>query len=266
MPHLSRITIYPIKSLDGLELTTAEALSSGALRNDRRWALVDPEGNYVNGKRCPAIHQIRASYREDCKEVTLSDSGHELTFSLSHEQQAIAEWCGRVIGQSCQMRENEVAGFPDDSESLGPTLISTATLKEVSSWFDNLSLKETRRRFRTNLEIDADQPFWEDQLVSQSNMNQRFRIGETLWQGQGVCQRCAVPTRDSQSGIVSPGFASQFSRQREELLPEWSPVKQSDHYYRLAINTSLDSIPGEAVLRVGDSVDMIEDTNFASNQ
>jgi len=266
MPHLTRITVYPIKSLDGLELTTAEALSSGALQNDRRWALVDPDGNCVNGKRCPAIHQIRALYREDCEEVTLSNSDREATFSLSHDQQAIAKWCGGVIGQSCQMRENNVAGFPDDTDSPGPTLISTATLEEVSSWFNDLSLPETRRRFRTNLEIDANQPFWEDQLISQDPMYQRFRIGKTLWRGQGVCQRCAVPTRDSQSGTVSPGFARQFSRLREAALPEWSPVGQFDHYYRLAINTKLDSFSGESVLRAGDSVDMIEDENFASNQ
>lgn len=273
MPRLTRITIYPIKSFDGLELASAEILPGGALQHDRRWALVDAWGQFVNGKRCQTIHQIRAVFSEDCRQVTLRDADREATFFLNDEPAAIAAWCGAILGQKCRLVENAEVGFPDDCEAPGPTLISTATLEVVSAWFaglsleeTGLSLEETRRRFRANLEIDAGEPFWEDRLVGERTKIRRFRIGDTVWQGRGVCERCVVPTRDSHSGAARPGFARQFSELREAALPDWSPVERFDHFYRVAITTGLDSIPGEPLLRVGDSVEAIEDTRLASHQ
>ena len=90
MPKLTHITVFPIKSLDGLDLTSSELLSGGALRHDRRWALVDAEGSIVNGGKCQAIHKIRATFDKPCQQVTLSDADREATFSLSDEQIAIA--------------------------------------------------------------------------------------------------------------------------------------------------------------------------------
>jgi uncharacterized protein YcbX len=40
MPQLQRITIYPIKSLDGVDVPAAALLPSGPLENDRRWAIL----------------------------------------------------------------------------------------------------------------------------------------------------------------------------------------------------------------------------------
>ena len=266
MPQLTRITVFPIKSFDGLELTQAEILAGGALRHDRRWALVDSEENFISGKRCPAIHQIRATYDEDCRQVTLRAAHREATFSLSDEPSAIGEWCGEVLGQACRLVENAAGGFPDDCDASGPTLIGTATLAAVASWFDALSLEETRRRFRANLEIDADVPFWEDRLVGPLGKMRRFCIADTIWQGQGVCQRCAVPTRNSRSGEVTPGFAHRFSLRREATSPNWSPLERFDHFYRLAINTQLESISGEPFLKAGNLVEVVEDASLADNQ
>ena len=50
MPTLDRITIFPVKSLDGVEVAAARVLSSGALEHDRRWQLVDMEGRVVNAR------------------------------------------------------------------------------------------------------------------------------------------------------------------------------------------------------------------------
>ncbi|NDC55027.1 MAG: molybdenum cofactor biosysynthesis protein, partial [Planctomycetia bacterium] len=51
MPTLDRITLYPVKSLDGIDVETARVLPSGALEHDRRWRLVDLDGRVVNAKR-----------------------------------------------------------------------------------------------------------------------------------------------------------------------------------------------------------------------
>ena len=55
MAHLARITIYPIKSLDGYGRTSIEVLTSGALADDRRWALVTTSGEWLEcqaARRC----------------------------------------------------------------------------------------------------------------------------------------------------------------------------------------------------------------------
>ncbi len=58
--RLSRIVIYPIKSFDGVELDAATVLSIGALANDRRFALRNMRGEWINGKATAAMHLLRA--------------------------------------------------------------------------------------------------------------------------------------------------------------------------------------------------------------
>jgi uncharacterized protein len=137
----------------------------------------------------------------------------------------------------CRFVENETAGFPDDTDAPGPTLVSTATLAAVASWFPGLSVDETRRRFRANLEIAGVEPFWEDGLVGPPGTAVPFQIGETRWLGVNPCQRCVVPTRDSATGAATPLFQKTFANRREAALPPWAAREQFDHFYRLAINT-----------------------------
>ena len=49
-PVLSRITIYPIKSLDGHSLQKAIISDGGCLLHDREYAISDAEGNLLIGK------------------------------------------------------------------------------------------------------------------------------------------------------------------------------------------------------------------------
>ena len=72
MPTLDRITIYPLKSLDGVDLAECRVLACGALENDRRWRLVDMDGRVVNAKRTARFHPIRAEYDLAERLITLS--------------------------------------------------------------------------------------------------------------------------------------------------------------------------------------------------
>ncbi len=258
MPLVSRITLYPIKSLDGIDVPVATVLPSGGLEHDRRWAIVDAEGVVVNGKRSPTLHRIRADYHEGIEAVDLSAEGQRQTFRLPGDTKNIARWLQATFGVECRLIEDRTGGFPDDVAAPGPTIISTASLAAVASWFPELSESEVRRRFRANLEIDAPAPFWEDQLGADGSHRPRFAVGPVVFSGATICQRCPVPTRDSHSGEVSPGFARQFADQREAELPEWAPAAQFDHFYRLAINTVLESIDAGATIRVGDELRVIE--------
>lgn len=262
MPPLCRITIYPIKSFDGVDLNSAKVQPSGVLAGDRRYALIDSEGRFVNAKRFPVLQRIRSEYDEAGQRVTVALEGASASFDLVGQRVEFAKWCGDALEVDCRLIEDEDAGFPDDQKRPGPTIISNATLREIASWFPQFDLDETRRRFRANLELDCELPFWEDQLVGPTESSRCFCIGATRWQGNGVCQRCAVPSRDSREATVTSRFAQHFSQRREESLPNWSPRERFDHFYRVAINTTLISMDNGDVIRLGDPVELIEDASL----
>ena len=197
MPTLDRITIYPVKSLDGIDVESCGVLESGGLENDRRWRLVDMDGRVLNAKRSPLFHAIRAEYELDERLVTLwvdpaavkaaalpsadldrlrgmagnhggqRTGGHAVrdSFHLVPGQGGPCEWLSEVFGMGVLLQERADGGFPDDRDAPGPTLVSTATLVEVARWF-GFELAESRRRFRVNLEIGGCDAFWEDTLAS----------------------------------------------------------------------------------------------------
>jgi uncharacterized protein YcbX len=182
MPTLDRITVYPVKSLDGVDVEEARVLPSGALEHDRRWQLVDMEGRVCNAKRSPLFHVIRAAFDLEARLVSLSIDGAAIqsraipgierlvslgpaSFPLVPGPAGPCGWFAEAFGQEVLLVERADGGFPDDREASGPTLVSTASLAEVARWF-RLDLAECRRRFRANLEIGGCDTFWEDALAS----------------------------------------------------------------------------------------------------
>ena len=257
MPLLTRITIYPIKSLDGYSVEATELMEAGPIVGDRRWAIVDPMRQFVNGKRTAAVHPIRASFAEGGAVVTLSCERLEgERFALPDDAERAGEWLSEAIGRKCLLIENLAIGFPDDADAAGPTLVSTTSLERVAAWFE-LELDEVRRRFRANLEIDAVEPFWEDRLVATETGAIPFAIGSVRFRGRTPCQRCVVPSRDSATGDVISGFAKTFSAHRQAELPSWAPAEAFNHFYRLTLNTSLDpSAEGPRLICVGDELSL----------
>jgi uncharacterized protein len=192
MPTLDRITIYPVKSLDGLEVAACGVLDSAGLENDRRWRLVDMDGRVLNAKRSPLFHAIRAEYELDERLVTFwvdpaavaaaslpaadldrllgmagNPNGQVVrdSFHLVPGQGGPCEWLSEVFGMGVLLQERADGGFPDDRDAPGPTLVATGTLAEVGRWF-GFDLAESRRRFRVNLEVGGCDAFWEDALAS----------------------------------------------------------------------------------------------------
>lgn len=250
---LSRILLYPIKSLDGLEVPEAEVTALGSLRHDREWALVDASGNFINAKRNENLHRIRASFDPQCATVSLSTPGAPAERFPLVDPLPIQAWFDRALGQPIRFIRDSEQGFPDDLEANGPTLVGEASLKEVGAWF-GLGTDETRRRFRTNLEIGEAPLFWEDRLFTKEGNFVPFHVGKLGLLGVNPCQRCAVPARDTLTGTSLPGFQKQFAECRKGSLPSWAEGSRFDHFYRFAINTRI--APGQmgTRIRVGDPV------------
>lgn len=272
MPYLAKILIYPIKSLDGVEVTTAQILASGALQGDREFAIVKdrsasiatPSGQIVNGKRYPQIHRIRADYDLSNRIVQLGVEGNpqRSAFHLDCDRKALSEWLSDYFQFPVQLLQNTATGYPDDLDSPGPTLVSTATLEAVTSWFTqaatpekpSMTLEELRRRLRTNLEISGVPAFWEDQLFGDSNEQIPFQIGNVTWLGINPCQRCIVPTRNTRTGEPDPHFKAQFIHNRQHSLPNWVNSSRFNHFYRLCINTCLQEKTSVSSLQINDPI------------
>lgn len=264
MLRVVRIALYPVKSLDGIDVSEATILPSGALAGDREYALCDPDGRIVNGKREPRLHRIRSSYDLPRGTLTLDadDGGGPETYRLPDEGECLETRLGRCFGYPVAIRRDTRTGFPDDPSACGPTIVSTASLAEVASWFPGLDPQQARRRFRANIEIDGmnDEapPFWEDRLAAADGRPVRLRIGGAILEGVHLCPRCAVPSRDPQTGDEIERFQVIFSQRRRASLPPWSAVGRCDHFYYLCASTRVPASEAGKVLRVGDGVRLLE--------
>ena len=256
MPHVARICIYPIKSLDGVEVMQALVLQSGALECDRQFAIFDEQGKYVNAKRYAKIHLLRSTFDLENQIVSLQIQGSETeeSFSLESETPRLEAWLSEFFDFTVKLRKNLITGFPDDTISPGPTIVSTATLKEVASWYSDLTEDDIRRRMRTTIEIDGVPAFWEDKLFSESDNLINFKVGNLQFVGVNPCQRCIVPTRDAVTAEVNSDFQKIFINKRRDL-PEWVNKSRFNHYYKLAVNTRLANEEiGNQIIKIGDEL------------
>jgi uncharacterized protein YcbX len=254
-PFLARITVYPVKALDPVRLVHATITPGGSLTWDRRWAMLDRSGKFINGKRNPKVHLLRAEFDLEHGLMRARRQGerpwHELP--LRAGDPSLERWLTDFFGEEVSVVENRASGFPDDVKAPGPTVVSTGSLDAVASWFPELDADMARRRFRVNLEVDGVPPFWED-LQFGANERRVFRIGDVKFEGVNPCARCVVPTRDPETAEPIPGFQRVFMERRAATLPEGVARERFHHAYRFTLNTAI--LPGQEgiSLSVGDAV------------
>ncbi|AFZ03842.1 MOSC domain-containing protein [Calothrix sp. PCC 6303] len=260
MPHVAGIYIYPIKSLDGIEVQNAQILSSGALNFDREFAMFDRWGKYINGKRNPKVHLLRLYSHQEARTVSLHfpDSDSPQVFHLDDQRKSLTEALSDFFQQQVTLKQNTLMGFPDDTRSPGATIVSTATLIEVASWFPGVSVEQMRRRMRANIEIGGVEAFWEDKLFTTAENTVDFYIGDVLFKGVNPCLRCSVPTKDPDTGESYPHFQKIFAQQREKTLPDWKDSSEFKGFYRLTVNTRLDPSKGGKNIAVGAEIHFLQ--------
>ena len=113
-PKISRLTVFPLKSLDPLEQRQVRISDGGVLKWDREYAIYngptedpyDPDtasalgdGAYINGKRTAAIHRLRSSFDPEARMVTLRRQGETEahTFDLDNPAK-LNEWLSEYFG------------------------------------------------------------------------------------------------------------------------------------------------------------------------
>jgi uncharacterized protein len=256
--YVSRLFVYPVKSLDRVDCDRVTILESGALQSDRTWAICDLDGNFVNGKRNLKVHALRSEFDLVTNTLTLQIQGTEQTvkFNLIEEQAALCSWLESYFGFPVKLQQNLTRGFPDDIISPGATIVSTATLEAIASWYPELNTADIRRRFRANIELAGVPACWEDRLFTTPDQTVKFKIGNVEFMGVNPCQRCIVVTRDPQTGEPYPKFQKTFITQRKYTLPEGIERSRFNHYFRLAVNTKLSPTEAGKVIQIGDLIDV----------
>ncbi|HEX8169588.1 MAG TPA: MOSC N-terminal beta barrel domain-containing protein [Thermoanaerobaculia bacterium] len=243
MAHIGSITIYPIKSLDGVSVERAEIAPHGGLAGDREYAIFDATGRLINGKRAPRVHAIRATYDLAAQTVTLGGD----TFTLGDAR--IDACLSEHFGFAVHVRRG---AFPDHTRTPGPSIVSSATLAAAAELFA-LTPEEMRARFRPNLTIDDTSAFEEDRYIRTATAGV-VRCGKVRVHAIEHCGRCVVPSRDPNTGTVIRDFAKRLSHWRETNLPDWTDRATLPHYYHLAILTRVPQTELGKRIAIGDRV------------
>lgn len=195
--RVSELWRFPVKSLQGEQVETAEAGPNG-LVGDREWAIFDEATGFgLTARRAPQLLLAAAALRPDGGvRITLPDG------SAVEGDDALSAWLGRPV----QLRgtgEVDAPRYenPDDieteaEESWAPfeglaaayhdgfpvTLLSTATMDG-----------QDRRRFRANVVLEG---AGEDELVGGT-----AELGDALLEVTAQVPRCVMVTRPQPGGI-----------------------------------------------------------------
>ncbi len=219
---LASLHIYPVKGLKGIDLDEARVMGRG-LEHDRRFMVVDPEGEFFTQREHPkmatiwteiAAGELRLSV-PDRDEVSLPAEpagGDAMSVRVWRSLcEAIApspeadRWLSDYLGEPCRIvympettkrAMNPLYGGSDGAVSFAdgyPFLVtSQASLAELNS---RLAVKLPMNRFRPNFVV-AGTGAWEEDGWGD------FRIGEAVFRVTKPCGRCQVTTTDQATGEV----------------------------------------------------------------
>lgn len=257
--RVEKLFLYPIKSLDGVEVASATLSDGGSLLHDREFAIVGEDGNFVIGKSTPLVHRLRPHIDFETETLSIRTEDDPLwhTFHLDAERTALNWWLSDYFKFKVKLHRNLNGRFLDIPDISGITVLSTASLGSIADWFPPMQLEETRKRFRANLELGGVPAFWEDCLFAEEGTAIEFRVGETVLLGISPRARCVVPTRHPETGEPTPTLPKQFAKRRKENLPAGSQLEEYGHFYYLTVNCFIPETEFGKTVRVGDAVEVI---------
>ena len=274
MAHIERLRLYPVKGLDGIDVDTARITDAGTLAGDREYAMCDPDSEAIetgsdmqtlayNGKQTDRIHDVRTGVDPETSILTVEPKAgvdrQRFDLSTAAGRAEASAWFGDFVGDPVDFRRHAAPAFVDRPDA-GPSVISAATLSEVASWFDGMTVEGARRRLRANVEVDGVPAFWEDRFVGDGAPT--FAVGEgdetVRFEGAEPCARCVVPSRDPETGDPLPEFRERFIERREATFPAWADRDAFPHLYTVML---ISRVPDESrgrTVAVGDEVRVSE--------
>lgn len=222
MITISELFIYPIKSLGGIAVETAELTDRG-FALDRRWMLVDRQQQFMTQRQLPAMALFRTSLT--ASGILVSHQNSELLVPFQHEggetievtvwdsrcqalplSAAADRWFSEQLNKECRLvympdstqrlvnpkyaQQGEITSFSDAYPTL---LIGQASLDDLNS---RMPQPLPMNRFRPNIVCAGSYPYEEDELAS-------FRIRAIEFRGVKLCDRCVLTTINQDTGNSS---------------------------------------------------------------
>ncbi len=233
---LSEIWIYPVKSLGGIRLSTANVMEKG-LQYDRRWMLVDENGKFLTQRTTPkmALFALKSegngfwvTYGDDAVLLPTEDlsSGKIIkaqvwgdSVEVLEANMAINAWFSERLEMSCRL-----VSFPEENPRLidphfriakesvsladgyPMLIIGQASLDDLNK---RLETPVPTNRFRPNLVFTEGEPYEEDAW-------KEFSVGTNRFMGVKPCARCVLTTVDQATGVKGREPLLTLSRYRKQ--------------------------------------------------
>ncbi|MFT4263582.1 MAG: MOSC domain-containing protein [Nocardioides sp.] len=271
--RLTAIHTYPVKSMRG-HPADAAVVEPWGLAGDRRWMVVDTDGECVTAREHPSMlllapaldgsalwlhgpgmEPLRVPTPAGGPDVAVSVHGRE-PFAASYAGDDPAGWLSAYLGTSVRLafsddptrrRLNPAFSGPGDSASFAdayPLLVTTEeSLAQLNAWIADGPRPDEgplpMNRFRPNVVVTGTAaPFVEDSW-------RRIRIGEAVFRSPKGCDRCVMTTTDAATAARGKEPITTLARHRRYDGATW-----------FGMNLIPDT-PG-VTLRVGDAVEVLE--------
>jgi uncharacterized protein YcbX len=274
---ISQLYLYPVKSLRGMAVQEARLRPTG-FQWDRHWMIIKPDGGFISQRQFPKMILIHTHLTEDA--LVLSKLGmNTLCIPLRYPPSPSEYFTAKIWKDNCQVIDEgeqasqwltQAIGTPkpvrlvrmleqyqrpqSKAHLLGKhthTLFADAApyliTNELSLHIINQALQDiahqpvTMANFRPNIAITGLAAFYEHRIKSlfgQGKHHYRFQLCYP-------CQRCVVPTINTETGIRHP------EQQPFHLLTQLNPMPDNPKAPAFGENAILSE--GEnSIIRVGD--------------
>ena len=271
--YLSKINIYPVKSLGGVSMENSVVENRG-LRFDRRWMLVDEKNNFLTQRENPLMATVKIEVLKNGLRVSSGNETLEIPFETNSQETASVriwstrcrarvyegnfnQWFSNILQKDCKLvlmpeetqrrvnyfyaiHKNDAVSFADGYPVL---LAGEGSLADLNS---RLKKPVPMNRFRPNLVVSGADAFAEDGW-------KQIKIGSVIFHVVKPCARCVITTIDQSNG----------EKQGVEPLKTLSIYRIPKRSIKKKILFGQNLIPenGGGILNVGDEIEVIETKN-----
>lgn len=222
--HVAAIWRYPVKSLGGERLATAE-LGPGGVDGDRAWGVLDPAtGLVLTARREPSLLFLSAAHRPGGRPSITTEDGTEIA-----DDDALSARIGRAVvlrraadgpGTFENPMDVDLATGAEGDwirwQSAGATFhdgrstVSLVSLRTLGDW--------DVRRFRPNLVLDVGTEPDGTAGRDEDGLAGTVRVGAATLQVRGPIDRCVMVTR------AQPGLATDLGVLRRVIAERGNRV------------------------------------------
>ena len=218
---ITELLLYPIKSLGGISVPSAQVLTEG-FQYDRRWMLVDAEGQFMTQREhakmtlfsCELSEEVLIiKYQDEEKKIPLANHSENVSrvqvwsskLKAHQVSSEISEWFSDHLGAQVDLvKLTDISKRPKRlfvppykthlsfADGYPYLILGTASMETLNK---KLELPLTMDRFRANIIVQTSEAHEEDEW------KQDFVAGTASMKVIKPCARCVVTTIDQQTGI-----------------------------------------------------------------